>query len=69
MDNESESLVQQAIDNISSKYTVIIIANRLSTVQNATKIIVLDNKNKAEEGTHMELMKIKGIYWKLYNQT
>ena len=69
LDNISESLVKESINKISKDYTVIIVAHRLSTIQNVDKIIVLGNKKIAEEGTHTDLLDLKGIYWKLYNQS
>jgi len=69
LDAVSEKLVQQAIDVISKKYTVILIAHRLSTIQGADKILVLDNKRIVEQGNHEELLTLRGIYWRLYNQT
>ena len=68
LDNISEKLVKEAIDKISTNYTVIIIAHRLSTIQNADNIMVVGNKNIQEKGTHIELLKLKGIYWELYNK-
>ncbi|MBR1769642.1 MAG: ABC transporter ATP-binding protein [Bacteroidales bacterium] len=65
LDNKSEVLVQQALNNISKDKTVIIIAHRLSTVKNADKIIVLSDGEIKEEGTHEELYKKQGLYYKL----
>jgi subfamily B ATP-binding cassette protein MsbA len=62
LDSVSEKLVQQAIDSVSVDRTVIIIAHRLSTVRNADKIIVLENGQIVEEGTHQELISRKGQY-------
>lgn len=69
LDTISEKVVQRAIDDISKKYTVIVIAHRLSTIRNADRILILDHKRIAEQGTHADLIDAKGIYWKLYNQT
>ena len=66
LDNVSEALVQQAINNISKNCTTFIIAHRLSTVQDADVINVLDKGKIVEKGTHEELLKKKGKYWKLY---
>jgi len=66
LDNVSEALVQQAINNISKNCTTFIIAHRLSTVQDADIINVLDKGKIVEKGTHEELLKKKGKYWKLY---
>lgn len=66
LDTESERKVQSALDNISKNRTTIIIAHRLSTVVNADKIIVLQDGEIKEQGTHTELYNKKGIYHNLY---
>ena len=66
LDTESERKVQQALDNISKDRTTIIIAHRLSTVVNADKIIVLDEGEIKEQGTHGQLYDLHGIYYNLY---
>lgn len=68
LDSLSESLVQEAINNLLQDHTVIVIAHRLSTVQNADKIILIDGGKVVEEGTHQELCDKKGFYWKLYDK-
>ena len=65
LDTISERLVQQAIDDVSSERTAIIIAHRLTTISHADKIIVLDNGQVVEEGNHQELLSIKGYYARL----
>lgn len=65
LDNESELLVQQALEKLEKGRTTVVIAHRLSTVQNADQIIVLDEGAIAEQGTHTELMKKKGLYEKM----
>jgi len=67
LDNESEALVQQAIDTMRQDKTVIIIAHRLSTIINADKIIVIDKGAVVEEGSHAALIARKGFYWRMYN--
>lgn len=65
LDTTNEKLVQDAISNITLGRTSIIIAHRLSTIVNADKIIVMDNGEIKEEGTHQELLSQGGIYTKL----
>jgi subfamily B ATP-binding cassette protein MsbA len=67
LDSESESLIQKALANILHSRTTIIIAHRLSTVRSADKILVVDKGTIAERGTHEELCRQNGIYWKLYD--
>ena len=67
MDNETEALIQQAIDELSKSRTVVVIAHRLSTVMKADNIIVLEDGKIAEQGNHKELWKLGGIYAKLSN--
>ncbi len=67
LDNESEQLVQQSLEKLSYGRTTFTIAHRLTTIRNATKIVVLTENGIEEEGTHLELMERKGIYYNLYN--
>ena len=68
LDNKSEKIVQKALDNLMKDRTVFVIAHRLSTIFNADKIIVLDDGQIVEMGTHDELVKIDGgKYQSLYN--
>ena len=68
LDNKTEALVQKAIDNLMKNKTVFVIAHRLSTVQNADKILVLNSGEIVEAGNHEELLGIEnGIYRSLYN--
>ena len=67
LDSESEKLVQQAIDNLIINRTVIIIAHRLSTIINCDKILVFDNGEIVESGNHNALLKLNGVYKKLYD--
>lgn len=65
LDTESEKVVQEALETARQGRTCFTIAHRLSTIQNATCIIVLQNGEVIEEGTHAELMVLKGLYYKL----
>eukprot|EP01127_Copromyxa_protea_P019084 TRINITY_DN6113_c0_g2_i1.p1 TRINITY_DN6113_c0_g2~~TRINITY_DN6113_c0_g2_i1.p1 ORF type:complete len:822 (+),score=150.24 TRINITY_DN6113_c0_g2_i1:22-2487(+) len=65
LDAESEHKVQEAIDNSITGRTVLIVAHRLSTVKNASKVIVIKGGQVAEEGTHSELLEKNGLYCKL----
>jgi ATP-binding cassette subfamily B (MDR/TAP) protein 1 len=65
LDNESEKVVQDALDKAKVGRTTIIIAHRLSTVRNADVIVALDNGKFKEMGTHDELVKQKGLYYDL----
>lgn len=68
LDNKTEALVQKAIDNLMKNKTVFVIAHRLSTIQNADNILVLNDGQIVEQGTHEDLLKIEnGIYRSLYN--
>lgn len=67
LDSESESLIQSAISEILKNKTTFVVAHRLSTVKNATKILVLDNGRIVEQGNHSELLKLDGIYANLYS--
>jgi ATP-binding cassette subfamily B multidrug efflux pump len=66
VDSESESLIQNAIDKLISGRTSIVIAHRLSTIRKADKILVLDNGEVKEMGSHAELMAKKGHYYQLH---
>ena len=66
LDNESERLVQQAIENLRKNRTSIIIAHRLSTIEQADRIFVIDGGKLVEEGTHQTLLSQDGIYASMY---
>ena len=68
LDSATEKLVQSAINNMQQDRTTIIIAHRLTTIQNADRIIVLKNGEIIEQGTHSELIKNSGEYSKLHQQ-
>lgn len=69
LDSESESLVQEALERLMMGRTTLVIAHRLSTVQNADRIVVVNQGRVVEEGTHHELLRVEnGLYRKLYFQ-
>ena len=65
LDTETEKDIQDALQKLIAGRTTIAIAHRLSTLRNATRLVVLDKGTVAEVGTHMELMKKKGLYYEL----
>jgi ATP-binding cassette subfamily B protein len=67
IDNESEELIQNATERLTEGRTSIVIAHRLSTIQKADKIVVLDQGEIKEYGTHSELLQQDGFYKKLYD--
>ena len=69
LDNESERLVQQALERLMHGRTSIIVAHRLTTIEQADRIIVMDEGKIIEEGSHHELMAKGGYYAKLQNLT
>ncbi len=68
LDNESEALVQEALDRLMRDRTTIVIAHRLTTIENADKIVVVERGRLIEEGTHTELMDHEGLYYRLYTR-
>ena len=66
LDNETQSKIQQAIQNLQKDYTILIVAHRLSTVVNSDRILFLNDGKIAAEGTHQELLKICPEYKQLY---
>lgn len=67
VDTRTEVLIQKAMDNLMKDRTSFIIAHRLSTIRNADLILVMDNGDIIEQGSHDELMSIGGFYAELYN--
>lgn len=65
LDSESERLVQDALNNLMKSRTSIVIAHRLSTIQHADKIVVIEAGKIVEQGSHQELLELKGLYYKL----
>jgi subfamily B ATP-binding cassette protein MsbA len=68
LDNESESLVQEALDRLMKDRTTIVIAHRLTTIERANKIVVMDKGELVEEGTHADLIEQQGLYYRLYTR-
>ncbi|MBR3275261.1 MAG: ABC transporter ATP-binding protein [Eubacterium sp.] len=68
LDNESELLVTQSLKALSKGRTTVTIAHRLTTIQDADRIIVLDKEGIEETGTHEELLKKEGIYYRFWNR-
>ena len=67
VDTRTEELVAKAMDELAKGKTSFIIAHRLSTIKNADLILVMENGNIIEQGTHESLMNKKGFYADLYN--
>ena len=65
LDTETERQIQDALQKLIKDRTTLAIAHRLSTLRNATRLIVLDDGKIAETGTHEELLRKKGIYYGL----
>ena len=68
LDNETQELIQQAINNMKDKYTILIIAHRLSTIINSDRIMLIEDGKVTAKGTHKELLKNNKSYKKLYNK-
>ena len=66
VDNETEAALQRSINKISKDRTAVIIAHRLSTVRNADRILVLDEGEVVEDGSHEDLVKLEGIYARMW---
>ncbi|HWS54153.1 MAG TPA: ABC transporter ATP-binding protein [Pyrinomonadaceae bacterium] len=66
IDTETEQLIQRAIERVLRDRTSVVVAHRLSTVQRASRILVLHHGELREQGTHQELLALRGLYWRLY---
>ena len=66
IDTETEVLIQRSLEKIRNIGTMLVVAHRLSTIQHADQIIVLQHGEIIERGTHQQLLKNKGYYHKLY---
>jgi ATP-binding cassette subfamily B protein len=67
LDNESEKYIQESIKKLAETRTAIIIAHRISTIKNAKRILVIENGEIKQSGTHEELIKESGLYSTYYN--
>ena len=66
LDLESEHLIQQSLDRLASNRTTFIVAHRLSTITHANKIVLIEDGQIKEQGTHEELMRVQGDYYRLF---
>jgi len=66
VDTASERLIQQGLEGLMQGRTTLVVAHRLSTIRDADRIVVIHRGEKAEEGTHAELMAAQGVYYRLY---
>jgi len=66
LDSVSEKLVQEALANLMKDRTTIIVAHRLSTIQKMDRIVVLGYDGITEEGTHLQLLNKKGVYYNFW---
>jgi subfamily B ATP-binding cassette protein MsbA len=69
LDNESEKIVQLALENLMQNKTTFVVAHRLTTIRNADKIMVVDHGEVVEVGSHKELLELKGFYFDLYQKS
>lgn len=69
LDNESETLVGQSLEKLAKGRTTLTIAHRLTTIKDYDRILVLEGDGIAESGNHEELLKKRGIYYHLWNQS
>ena len=68
VDTVTEALIQQGMERVMAGRTTFVIAHRLSTIKRASRILVVENGRIAEQGTHAELLRARGHYYKLYTQ-
>ena len=68
VDTETEQRIQQGLANVLDGRIAFVIAHRLSTIRNASRIVVIEGGHITEQGTHAELMSVKGHYYDLYRQ-
>jgi len=66
LDSVSEKLIQQAMDRLRGQYTLVVIAHRLSTVEDADQVVVLEEGRIMEAGSYEELLDLKGQLWKYH---
>jgi ATP-binding cassette, subfamily B, multidrug efflux pump len=66
IDTEAEQLIQEGLKGLMAGRTSIVVAHRLSTIRDADRIVVIHRGEKAEEGTHQELLSLRGLYYRLY---
>jgi len=68
VDTLTEALIQRGMDALMKGRTSFVIAHRLSTIRRADRILVIENGQIAEQGSHAELLKLRGHYYRLYTQ-
>ncbi|HYS42762.1 MAG TPA: ATP-binding cassette domain-containing protein, partial [Geobacteraceae bacterium] len=66
VDSEAERLIQEGLKGLMAGRTSIVVAHRLSTIRDADRIVVVHRGEKAEEGSHQELLRARGLYYRLY---
>ena len=67
LDSQSELMIQKALSNLMRDRTTFVVAHRLSTIMRADEILVLDQGNLVERGTHTDLIAKKGVYHRLFS--